>query len=425
MNSQTILHISTADNTGGSARSARSIHDGLKRLGWRSRMLVANQTTTDEEVGPIWRWPAGRLLDRLCGEMTNRLSLQDVFYPSSFLLSRHPWFREADIVQLYNLHGGYFSFTALARLSRRRPIVWRLSDMWPLTGHCVYSYACERWKTGCGACPILSDYPALRRDTTALLWRLKQRVYANSSLTLVAPSRWMAGLAEQSPLLNRFPIHVIPNGLDTNVFRPIPKATARERLGLERETRLALFMVQRTTERRKGAAQLIEALTRLTANPSCPLTVLVAGSGASEWAPDATCPVKRFHHLDDVEQLATLYSAADVFVLPSLADHLPNSLLESMACGTPAVTFGVGGIPEAARHLETAYVATDLDDFARGIRLLLDQEALRSELGRNARRVAEQEFSLPLQAERFATLYQDILSSERRSVAERESADGD
>ena len=409
-----VLHISTMDNAGGSARSAHRIHEGLKRLGWRSRMLVAKQTTTDEDVGPIWRWPSGRLLDRLCGAVTDRLSLQDVFYPSSFLLAGHPWFREADIVQLYNTHGGYFSFTALAHLSHRRPLVWRLSDMWPFTGHCVYSYACERWKTGCGSCPILSEYPALRRDTTALLWRLKRRVYGNASLTLVAPSQWIAGLARQSPLLGRFPIQVIPNGLDTEIFRPVQKAAARERLGLEAKAHLVLFMVQRRTERRKGTAQLAEVFGRLAT--SCPLTVLVAGSGATEWALDATFPVKRFSHIDEAEKLATVYSAADLFVVPSLADNLPNSIIESMACGTPVVTYGVGGIPEAARHLETAYVATDRDDFARGIRLLLDQEALRSELGHNARRVAEQEYSLPLQAERFAKLYREILNPAPRGV---------
>ena len=125
-------------------------------------------------------------------------------------------------MQLYNTHGSYFSHTALPLLSRLRPVVWRLSDMWAFTGHVAYSYDCERWRHGCGSCPYLGEYPALSRDTTAALWRWKNAVYKRSKLTIVAPSRWIERLASESPLLSRFPIVRIPNGIDLERFRRVP-----------------------------------------------------------------------------------------------------------------------------------------------------------------------------------------------------------
>src|SRR5918912_1006260 len=162
-------------------------------------MLVGRPLSSDENVRSIKRNDLWRAADRAAGEVLDRLSLQYVFYPSSFGVMRDPWFRDADIVQLYNLHGSYFSFTALPRITRRRPVFWILQDQWAMTGHVTYSYECERWRTGCGDCPHLREYPPLRRDTTATLWRLKERVYARSRLEFVVPSRWLERLAGDSP----------------------------------------------------------------------------------------------------------------------------------------------------------------------------------------------------------------------------------
>ena len=370
-----------------------------------------------EDDGDVGLIGANRLwvLDRLIGKMTDRLSLQDLFYPSSFVLPWRRWCREADLIQLYNTHGGYFSYTMLPRLSRRRPVVWRLSDMWPMTGHCAYSFDCERWKTGCGSCPILSDYPALRRDRTALLWRVKQRIYQRSFLTLVAPSRWIAHWAQQSPLLGRFPVHVIPNGLDAEVFRPIPKSSAREVLGLAANRRVVLFGAHFASERRKGGQLLIEALEHFAERAEVDLELLIMGRESHVGSFPGRFTLKRLGQIRDDQLLATVYSAADVFVLPTLADNMPNGVLESMACGTPVVSFRVGGVPEAVRHMETGYLARSMDagDLAQGLRLLLENPDLRTAMGRRSREVVEQEYSLELQAKRLLELYHEVIERHR------------
>ncbi len=412
-----VVHISTADNAGGSGRSAYRIHCGLGRLGVNSRMIVGWKVTDDPDVGRVWPNGTWRIIDRVSGTVADQVGFQYLWLPSSHRLPRHPWVQEADIFQLYNTHGGYLSHTVLPRLAAGRPIVWRLSDMWAFTGHCAYSYECERWKTGCGSCPILEEYPPLRRDTTAFLWKVKKRIYNRCDLTMVAPSQWMASLVSQSPLLGEFPLHVIPNGLDTEIFRPVPKSVAREVLGLKPDTPVILFMGHSDDAPRKGEVYFREALKRLSETLHFDPVLLVMGTTGGGWLDRVEFPTRCVGVVTNDLFMATVYSAADVFVLPTLADNLPNSVLEGMACGTPAVAFNIGGVPDIVRHMETGYLAAykDAEDLARGIDLLLTDGGLRERLGRRCREVVESEYSMELQARRFEKLYQDI-------IRERESA---
>jgi glycosyltransferase involved in cell wall biosynthesis len=405
-----VLHISTTDNLGGSGRSAYRVHSGLKDLGVRSRMLVGLKVTSDNDVLPVAQEGINAAADRFFGRALGRLSLQYLFFPSSFRLLAHQWFKEADVVQLYNTHGNYFAHTVLPLMSRRRPVVWRLSDMWPMTGHCAYPFDCERWRTGCGNCPILSDPPELYRDTTATLWKLKRWLYSHSALTIVAPSNWIAKMASESPLLGRFATHVIPNGLDTTVFAPVPKDEARKTLQISPCERVILFSADSLGDRRKGGAYLQAAIEGL-ADTAKNITLLMVGKHGTTPNMPASVRTRIVGSIDDDRALARIYSAADVFVLPTLAENLPNGALESMACGTPPVVFDVGGCRDAVRHMETGYLAKykDVDDLTRGIRLILNDDELRNRLSKRSREVATSEYGIELQAQRFLALYQQLI----------------
>lgn len=400
-----VLHISHSDARGGSQRSAYRLHESLRRLGAPSRMLVGMKFTADEDVRPLKRNVAWRALDRPFNEITQRLDLQYVFMPSSFAVAADPWFREADVVQLFNTHGSYFAHTALPYLSRRRPVVWRLSDMWPFTGHVAYSLDCDRWRLGCGSCPYLDEYPALKRDTSALLWRIKRAVYSRSRLTVVAPSRWMARLARESPLFGQFPVKHVPNGVDLDVFRPVPKEEARHALGLDPARPLVLFAALRLDERRKGGAELGDALRRVD---DVDFDVLTVGANP----PDLSRRTIPLGQIEDDPKLALAYSAADIFVLPALAENLPNTAIESLACATPCVAFSVGGVPDVVRHLETGFLAApgDVDGLAAGIRKLLQDDDLRHRLAAKAREIAEREFSREREARGYVALYEEIVA---------------
>lgn len=377
-------------------------------------MLVARRVTDDSDVAFLRRGLL-RLTDVAARLVSNAGGLQYVAMPSSWILRWHPWFEAADIVQLHNIHGGYFSHSALPFLSRWKPMVWRLSDMWPLTGHCVYSYECSRWETGCGSCPYLSEYAPLRWDTTAMLWRWKRYLYANSRLVFVAPSRWMTDLARRSPLVGQAPVYTIPNGVDTEVFQPIDQAEARRALGLPPDGHVLLFCAVDPADRRKGGSFLQEVLRALGRHWLDTMWLATIGRCSqpwAEWFSERTIPLGEIR---DDRRLALAYAAADVFVLPSLAENLPNVALESLACGTPVVACDVGGVSEAVRHMETGLLgsADDVQLFARYVERLLRDLPLRRRLGEAGRRLMEREFNVALELQCFGTLYRTLLRLQR------------
>jgi glycosyltransferase involved in cell wall biosynthesis len=280
--------------------------------------------------------------------------------------------------------------------------VWQLHDQWGLTGHVAYSLDCERWRHGCGMCPYLGEYPRLRHDRTALLYRLKDRVYESSRLNLVVPSRWMADIVAASPLLNRFPVHYIPTGIDIDVFKPGARDDARRRLGLPLDRRIIFFAAANINERRKGLHLLAQALRRLDDPP----LLLVAGNGTVSRGIET----RYLGAVLDEEILADAYRAADVFAVPTLADVLTQTAPESIACGTPCVSFDRGGVIDVVRHLETGYQAKfgDVDDLARGLTTLLGDSELLARLSHRCREVAETEFAVQQQVERYASLYEEL-----------------
>ena len=394
-----VLHISHLDAYGGAARSAYRLHEGLRRCGASSRMLVGRKDTSDPDVAEIEL----RGGDQLANRVGRRLGVQYLFLPSTLRLRRHPWVREADVLQLANIHGGFFSHAALPLLARGKKLVWCIHDMWSFTGHCGFSLDCERWLQGCGRCPYLDVYPRVRRDATRFNWRVKQTVYRLRPFTVVAPSEWLAGLARRSPLLSRFPVHVIPYGIDTDVYVPTPQAEARRSLGLGPEERVVLVV---GLEPRKGSALIPSILAHATGGSA--LTLLVAGEPAPASLPPAV-QVHTLGHVEDERELALAYSAADVFLLPTLMDNLPNTIIEALACGTPAVTTAVGGAAEIVEDGRTGLVRpAEPEVLGAALAELLGDADLRARLGAAGPAAIRERFTIERQARSYLELYASI-----------------
>jgi glycosyltransferase involved in cell wall biosynthesis len=412
-----IVHFSTSDSEGGSARSARRIHETLRRLGHGSHMLVGTKASRDPDATTVHGGGVGRILDRIADEAGDRTGLQYLWYPSGRRLLAHPWVRDADIVQLYNTHGGYFSHRLIPALARRAPVVWRLSDMWAMTGHCAYAGACGRWSSGCGHCPDLARYPAIPIDTSALLWRIKRRTYATARPTIVAPSRWLEGLARQSPIFEGCAIERIATGVDTSVYRPLDKAAARTVLGLPREGKLLLFSAHSVDDdERKGRAAAVAALNQVT--PREGLAIVLLGTGGASWERKVAHPVIRLGFLRDERLIAAAYAASDLAIVTSSVENLPNSILEAMACGTPTASFDTGGIGDAVRHRETGWLVPqgDVTGLVQGILHLVDDDAERGRLSRAGVALILSDFSAEREAAAFETLYRRLIA-ERAGIA--------
>jgi glycosyltransferase involved in cell wall biosynthesis len=408
-----ILSFSAYDIEGGSARSANRIHTRIRAMGHTSRMLVGRKSGDDPDIEVV-HGPStmAKAADRLAGHVTDALALQYQYYPSSHRVLRHPWLATADIVQLYNTHGGYLSQSIIPNLSRHAPIVWRLSDQWMFTGHCAYSGACERWRSGCGACPDLETHATLAFDTTAWLWKRKRSLYARSDIAIVAPSLWLYDLARQSPLLMGRPLHLIRNGVDRARFPRIQREAALAQLGLPTDTRLILFAAHGLDDNpRKGSSLFVEALQRLSPQDR-EVRVGLAGVGGEKMAAQIGFPTHLFGFTHDSRRLALIYSAASLLVAPAQVENLPNTVLEAMACGCPVVACDTGGMGDAVRHMQTGYLARagDVGDIAEGITAVISDADLQQRLRANAFSLIDQDFNAEREAEDFVALYRERIA---------------
>lgn len=407
-----VLHISTSDIEGGSARSAWRIHTNLVARGVTSRMLVGVKSSDSAAVDSVAHTRWLRSADYWANRISAKLGLQYCFLPSSRRAARHPWVRESDILQLYNLHGGYIDLALLPALACRARIVWRLSDLWPMTGHCAYPGACERWRTGCGACPDLQTYPSVGLDLTAFLWRRKRRIYRNvGQMTIVAPSSWTEASARASPVFAGFPITRIPNGIDAARFAPMDREAARRVLRVADNRPAIVFSAHIASDNPRKGTDALEAALRALPDPAA-VCLIVAGRGSERWIGRTPVDVHPLGFVTDETLLSALYGAGDVVAIPSSVENLPNTALEALACARPVVAFGAGGMADAVRDGETGFCLPvgDHAGFAQAIGTLVGDSSLRARMGAAGRELVLREFDQRLEAERFCDLYRALLA---------------
>jgi glycosyltransferase involved in cell wall biosynthesis len=397
-----LWHSPTARGGGGGVMMGR-LHDQLLRLGHESAMLCLDPTAGGTNIYRLrrWRYPEGALR-----RVLRSVGLNDIHRLSSWQVPRHEIFRRADVVHLHGLHSAFLSYMALPALTKVKPTVFTMHDMWALTGHCSQYFDCERWRTGCGRCPYPDTHPAVRRDATAVEWRLKRRAYARSRMSVVAVSKPQL-VAAREGLLRSFPLTYIPNGVDTTVFRPRPRAPLRKELGIPPDRRVLMFASIRLADPIKGLEALLEALARLDRSARERLCLLLVGEGSPPSAPAGVQIVHR-GFLADPEDLAKAYAAAELFVSPTKAEAQGQVLLEAMAAGAPPVAFAALGVTDVVRHEETGLLVPtgDVAALSAGIARLLSDSELRGRLATRGRRVVEQVFSLDLQVQRYVELYE-------------------
>jgi len=407
-----ILQIHGSDqSTGGGSIAMLRLQEGIRRAGVRSRVLCINPTSPDSVALPQVRGE-GRVR-----ALTTRLGLNELHNLGSFKIPSLSACADADVFHIHCLHGGFFNYFALPMLTKTKPAIYTLHDMWPFTGHCGQSFGCERWKEGCGRCPYPDIPDPIRRDATAWEWKIKQWSYRRSNLTIVAPSKWLYGLAQES-MLNRFQIEHIPHGLDTDVYRPLDRDMSRSALGIPAEKKVLLYVVRRMnlshkTAHLKGADLLVRALQGMPDSLKKDIVLLLIGEGGDVLARELSIKVMSLGVISNDHLKVLAYSAADVFVFPSRAENLPLVVIESMACGTPTVAFNVGGMSDLVRPGLTGFLArpNDTKELSAGIVQLLENENLRGQLSQHCREIAEKEYSLQLYANRHVALYRQILGT--------------
>ena len=434
-----ILQVAPSATGGGGEQMALLLHRAFRRLGHRSMLAVGRMAgPVEEDVFPIpGRWtvaPAARVVRRLFdrvlrltgGRGSTRLfplfealafprvawdlwrGYEDYTAPGSHRLLRLAP-EPPDIVLLHNLHArwnkreAFFDLRFLPQLSRTLPVILFPHDPWLLTGHCAHPIDCTRWRIGCGRCPDLNIYPAIRRDATAGNFRRKRKIISRSRLFLAAPSQWLLDMFEQAGIA-LVASRRICNGVDTARFSPGGRRAARAALGLDPDRRIIMVSGNRLkTNPWKGYGWLMETAERLGRAAKLPGADFLCVGDEGETQHFGGVRICFAGYVEDPSRMPAYYRAADIYLHPSRADTAPLSVLEAMACGLPVVATAVGGIPEQVEDGRSGFLAApgDAETMAARIGQLLADRRRSGAMGKKARARAVKDFDFKRQSSEF------------------------
>ncbi len=413
--------ISTYDTSGGAAIAASRLYKSLLKVGVKASFLVQNKKSNDPTIIAIANnWIKEKFslfrfaLDRLYFLFFEKSKLVRFAFSQANIginIADNNLVKNADIIHLHWINFGFLSINSLKKLAAlNKPIVWTLHDMWAFTGGCHYAGDCQNYKSSCSNCYNFLKNPA-SDDLSNSVWKAKNDLFINGNFTIVACSEWLAQKAKESSLLKGKKIFSIPNPIDIERFRPIDKLEAKRFLELDAQKKYILFASANIGDNRKGFEYLKNALNILFQTNEIPdnTELLIFGKSNETEIQNIPYKVNFLGQINDESEISKVYSAATVFVIPSLEDNLPNTIAEAMACGTPVVGFKTGGIPEMIDHKINGYLADykSSEDLAFGISyILLNKES--DNLSKNARKKAVDNYAEKIVANKYLELYESL-----------------
>ena len=405
-----VLIVSTHDRLGGAAIAAYRLLEALNKNDVEASMFVLNKKSTNPNVIQVG--------NNLMNKVSFVVERFDIFIKNGFTKKKlfdisiantgvsivhHPEFKQADIIHLHWINQGMLSIKEIGEIiATGKKIVWTMHDMWPFTGICHHAGTCNHFEKDCGFCPYLKS-PS-QRDMSYSTYQRKLTAYSKGKIHFVACSNWLKDLAIKSPLTSNHEVSSIPNPINTTTYRPKDKTSFRKLMNLPIDKKIILFVAAKVSDKRKGIDYLIEA-SKTLAKQESNFMFLIVGSNGEEISSKLALPAKIANYVAQ-EEMPNIYNVADVFVTPSLQENLPNTIMESMSCGTPCIGFNIGGIPEMIDHKQNGYIAKykDAQDLANGIRWILN-EADTALISENARQKAETNYSESYIAKKYLAIY--------------------
>ncbi|RYE31074.1 MAG: glycosyltransferase [Sphingobacteriaceae bacterium] len=420
-----VVHINTYDGNGGAGRACLRLNLALNEvIEVDSKLVVFYKFGQNPAVktftGSLFK--RGKAAAAIIAErLLAKRYLKPVKIPFSFTwfgisIIKNPHVLAADILHLHWVNHSFLNPKHLAELAKlNKPIVWTFHDSNAFTGGCHVRYTCNHFENQCGNCPVLVD--ANPNDISHKIWQQKQQAYQRLNFRVVAPSSWMKSSVLRSSLMKGKEINIIPNTLETDIFKPQKQHEARAKLDLPLDKFIFLtgFMPSKK-DSHKGAAYLLESLELLAAKNSIDrnqIELVIFGNRNTEDVPVFPFKTTFLGTIKDDEKLAAAYAAADAFLIPSLEDNLPYTVMESLACGTPVVAFTTGGIPDMVQHLHNGFLADyrSSESFCAGMEWIKNYP-LKEALRQHARETVMQNFSEKVIAQKHLELYQSLLTHE-------------
>lgn len=419
-----VLIVNTSENTGGAAVAANRLKEALNNNGIKAKMLVRDKESDDITVAQLnksWHQKWDFLWERLVIYMRLHFKRDNLFLidiaNAGTDITKTREFKEADVIHLSWINQGMLSLKGIKKiLESHKPVVWTMHDLWPASSICHYPRNCHNFEKQCGNCSLLPGNGSCN-DLSARIWKKKSKILERNSILFVTCSKWLADKAKKSGLLSGQKIISIPNPIDSRVFTKENRAEARLYAGLPEDKKLILFVSQRVTDKRKGMDYFITAINKMVEEhpemkDNCGIAIL--GGKAEELADKLPLPSYPLGYVSEEKKIASIYNSVNLFVLPSLEDNLPNTIMEAMACGVPCVGFNTGGIPEMIDHLKNGYVAEykSSDDLAKGIHWVLS-EADHQSLSNEAMKKVNQCYSQYAVAMKYIEAYNQAMALKR------------
>lgn len=404
-----IGYLNNTDRGGGAETIVRSLRDGLRCRGHETTLWVGRRRSRED---PEYTHAlASTESERRTAQ---RYALRGYFglgVASSGRFVESSALAETDLLHLHNLHGHYFSIPTIPRLARQRPLVWTFHDLFPITGGCAFPYDCDRWMSQCRHCPQQGKYPiGTEFDHTTRMQAIKQKAFRDLPVTIISPSKHLAAAVKRSHMFGSAEFHVIPYGVDTELFHP-GRQDARAKLGMGQDEPAVLLIAPRLDDPRKGVDHAVKAL-RQVRMPN--LNVLVLGTGDSQRLVESLSPhrLRPFGYVKDRMTVADCYAAVDLVLFPSLAENFPCVVQEAMASGTAVLAYNIDGVKEQIVSDETGFLAApgDVETLARSARELLENGPLLKQVGQSARRYACTEWSLARFLDCHEALYRELIT---------------
>ena len=411
-----MLNTATA---GGAAVAADRLHRGLLAFGVESRLWhkpKRSGESTDafsgnplDLEGPRWHHPVKAMATKL----RDRHALKR--RPKGLELYTTPWRGSVtpfhgsrlagDVLHLHWVNRWLDWQSFFGTIPAHHPVVWTLHDMNPITGGCHHADGCEGFQSGCGNCPQIAERRSGVSDISQQGFNFKRNAYRDQNLHIVTPSKWLEHHARASLLSEGATVQTIYNGLDIQQFQSRDRNLSRSELGLPADVTVIAFGAASLGNRRKGAQEFYQAISLLP-DPS---KVVCLGFGDTPEIPshDRIPEIRSMGFLRTPEELTRVYSASDFFVMPSLGENMPQTVVEAMACGIPTVGFSVGGIPEIVQPGRTGLLAPqqNVEELSRKIQWMIDHPSERKAMGVRSRKLVCAEFDLDRQTDKYLNLY--------------------
>lgn len=413
-----VVLINTSDSAGGAAIACHRLFEAHQSTDLATTLLVWEKikTTNKSILEPEleWRYKAIKNLNFYLEKLAflpyeASKSVRFAFSTAKFGIdiSKNKAVQEADIIHLHWINKGFLSLDSLQQLvNLKKPIVWTLHDMWAFTGGCHYSDDCINYQTACGNCMFLKNKSTA--DLSNNVWAKKQELFKYANFHFVTCSNWLQDIALKSSLLNNLSVHSIPNPINTEQYKSIKRATSAKYS--------ILFQAMNIVDIRKGFIYFIEALNYLKITYpdfSKKIKLVFFGKSKNLALDNLGFESEDLGFLSNSEDIINTYQRTHLFVIPSLQDNLPNTVMEALSCGLPVVGFDTGGIPEMVTHKVNGYIAKQKDakDLGEGIKWTLEEKDRYTNLSINARLKVEEQYSYKVISQKYHQLYQKVLKN--------------